>query len=282
MQILSDIRYADNHTMDAYIPAQEPAGAVIVLHSGWFGGDKADIAPLAKRLADAGLAVFAPSFRLPPHALFSVSRSDVLAAVNWVLASDFSIQKESLAIWGFSVGGTLAIEAALSTSLPAVAWSAMIDLKGFMHETTVLADRDYDHDFSRLSRASIEVDGRNDPLLRTLILEFVSNNASWLPTATPICRVTDEAGAILMFNAVAELVPSEGAMVLQRALSDVGVPSTVSILAGSTHGHGNLDAGFNQAVRFTKESFRIGVDGQLRASVGSQLENDRVQIGTVH
>jgi acetyl esterase/lipase len=255
MQVFKDIRYADGHVIDVYTPSEPGGGAVLILHCGWFQSDKAEAADIAERLCQAGVCAFVPSYRMPPHTLFSAARGDALAALNWMLRSEYTFDRDHVAVWGFSVGGTLAVEVALAAGVPGVTWSAMIDLKGFMADTASIADKDYDHDFSGLTRDDIELSGRNDPLLRNLVLQLVANNTSWLATHTPLCRVSRNAGPLLMINGVEELVPADGAMALQRALAGVGVPTTVSLIAGKQHGRRNLHAAFPQALEFTLSQF---------------------------
>ncbi len=256
MNIQSDIRYGENQQIDVYIPKEPNGAAVLMLHCGWFQSDAKETAGTARMLCEAGVCVFVPTYRMPPHTLFSAARSDALAALNWMLGSEFTFDRNRVTVWGFSVGGTLAVEVALAAGIAAVTWSAMIDLKGFIDDTAAIADDDYYNDFFGAARDNIETGGRNDLVLRHLVLQLVANNKSWLATSTPICRASREAGPLLMINAIDELVPPQGAMALQRALAQVGVASTVSILTGKNHGRRNIPTAFPQALDFTLAQLR--------------------------
>lgn len=256
MNVQSDIRYGENHQIDVYIPKEPNGAAVLMLHCGWFQSDAKETAGTARMLCEAGICVFVPTYRMPPHTLFSAARSDALAALNWMLGSEYTFDRNRVTVWGFSVGGTLAVEVALAAGVAAVTWSAMIDLKGFIDDTAAIADDNYCNDFCGGARDDIETGGRNDLVLRRLVLQLVANNTSWLATSTPICRASRESGPLLMINAVDELVPPQGAMALQRALAGVGVASTVSILAGKNHGRRNIPTAFPQALDFTLARLR--------------------------
>jgi len=266
MKLHSDIRYADHHLVDVYEPSSFAKGAILLLHGGWLNGDKSDLSAVGEMLAERGYTAFVPNFRLPPHALFSESRGDVLLALTWMAGSSFEFDRTRIATWGFSAGGTLATEVALSESVPAVSWSGMIDLQTFMRETTLLADKDYDFDLAGQTRDVVEHGGRNDALLRNLVLQLVSNNASWLASSTPLSRVSETSGPMMMINAVSELVWADGAMAMQRALTEAGVASTLTILPGSSHGQANLIAAFDDALHFVEQQFLLRSSGSSKAA----------------
>lgn len=255
MQIHTDIRLSSHDRVDVYVPDGTASGAILLLHRGWFDGDKSDDRELALALCTEGFVVFAANYRLPPLTTLTSARFDALAALNWAVNSEFVFDRGRIAVWGSSVGGSLAVEVALEAGVPAVSWSAPIDLKDFIERTTVIGDRDYDHDFSLVTVEDAESMGTNEALMRILILQLVSNNVSWLASAEPLARVSPRSGPVMLVNSMDELVPKSGALAMEKALSDHGVLSTVTVLPGKSHGKGYASDAFSASVDFTRQAF---------------------------
>ncbi len=253
MHVLYDIRYHDQLCIDVYQPT-EACGGVLLLHSGWLDSDKSAVAHLASRIAENGFVVFAADYRLPPHVPFASSRFDALAAINWIQQAEFEFDVNKLAVWGVAVGGTIATEVALSAGLPCVSWSAPIDLKGFIEQTNVQADRDFDRDFGCVRLADLSTIGPDDGLLRQLIFGLVSNNVSWLEASTPLSRVGASSGPMLFVNSLRELVPASGVFEMQRALTQVGVCSMSCILPGERHGPAYSDNALPASLEFLRRA----------------------------
>jgi acetyl esterase len=236
VEVIHDQAYRPGLAMDIYGRSANGAAIVLLHGGGWFHGDKSKDADLAARLALTGFQVFVPNYGLTPDHPFPGGREDVLAVIEWVIASDHPFDRGKVAIWGGSAGGNLAVEAALSTGRPAVSWSGLLDLKGFIAETDdTPAAAAPDVDFSKISSAAINQGGRNDPFLRWVILQLVANNRDRLEEATPIGRASARSGPIFMANSIGEFVRPTDAMHMQAALCAVGVESVVQLLTGTQH-----------------------------------------------
>ncbi|WP_195909655.1 alpha/beta hydrolase [Rhizobium tubonense] len=241
MNIDFDQPFSETCNADVYIPSSPAIGGVLLLHGGgWFKGDKSDQRLLAERLRCEGFLVCAANYRLAPAHPFPQSRDDALAALQWLKDSSYEFDRDRLVIWGNAVGGNLAVEVALTSGYPAVSWSGILDIKGFMEQSSAIAHEDYDHDFTHANLAVSDQHGRNDAYVRWAILQLIGNDMSRLAEITPIGRVTSRSGGILMVNSLDEIIPADGALHMQNSLMKSGVPSTVHLLAGSAHGLGYM------------------------------------------
>lgn len=252
--ITRDIVYKDNLKLDLY-SGDNVKGAIIDIHGGgWFHGDKAKDEDLATRLAQEGYIVFVPNYRLTPAVTFPAGREDILFVLEWIKKSAYVFNRNKIAVWGSSAGGNLAVEVALLTGIPAVSWSGPIDLEGFILETDGKAsEASSNQDFSKISSASINQGGRNDPFLRWVIYELMGNDRSRLKEITPLNRVTPASGPMYMAGSMNEFVPSDGALKMQKALLDAGVPSTVQLVPGTQHAKGYMESAIRESLLFLDE-----------------------------
>jgi acetyl esterase len=237
--------------VDVYEP-DGSRGAIVLLHGGgWFHGDKAKDEDLATLLAQDGYLVFVPNYRLAPKNPFPAARGDVIDAADWAVASSYRFDRAKLAFWGTSAGGNLAVEAALLTGRPAVSWSGPLDLQRFIDQTDgTPAATAPTEDFANISSANINQTGRNDAFLRWVILENVAGDRSLLPAATTVDRATKDSGPVYMVNSIGEFVYPDGAMAMQKALTEVGVESSVHLVPGTAHAKGYLDTALSDSVAF--------------------------------
>lgn len=92
-------------------PKQSKMPAVVIIHGGgWRTGDRSQHIPLARELAKAGYVAITVEYRLSTIALYPAAVNDVKAAIRWTRANagKYKIDKEKVAILGFSAGGELA------------------------------------------------------------------------------------------------------------------------------------------------------------------------------
>jgi acetyl esterase len=259
IDVTSDITYKDDLALDVYGQSHNDAAIVLLHGGGWFHGDKAKDADLATRLAEDGYLVFVPNYELTPAHPFPGGRDDVLDAIAWVKDSEYAFYRDKLAVSGTSAGGNLAVEAALATGRPAVSWSGPLDLQGFIEETdgTPAADAPT-QDFSQISSADINQDGRNDPFLRWVILGLVGQDRSQLPAATTVKRASAEGGPVYLANSIGEFVPPGDAMRMQRELCAVGVESIVQLIPGTLHAKGYTDSAIGGSLAFLERVLNVG------------------------
>lgn len=255
--IIKDIIYKDDLKLDLYT-GKNDKGAVIDIHGGgWFHGDKMKDEDLATRLAQEGYLVIVPNYRLTPLAVYPAGKEDILASLDWLKNAPYTFDRSKIAIWGSSAGGNLSIELALTTGLPAISWSGIIDIESFILETDgKAAEEKADIDFANMPSAKINQGGRNDAFLRWCIYGLIGGNRDLLKEATPLTRVSAKSGSIFMANSMDEFVPADGALKLQKALLDVGVPTTVQLVSGTLHAKGYMADAIDASLKFLDTIFQ--------------------------
>ena len=107
----------DAQTLDLYRPDRdEPAPLLVLVHGGdWTGGDKADLAGLARLCARQGLAVASVNHRLAPAHGHPAALQDVALACRWLHAhaADLGVEDANIHLGGIGSGGQLALVVSL-------------------------------------------------------------------------------------------------------------------------------------------------------------------------
>ena len=135
--------------------------------------------------------------------------------------------------------------------IPAISWSGIIDIEGFILDTDDKAsEKKDDLDFAHIPSANINQGGRNDAFLRWCIYSLIGNDRSLLREATPLTRVGSKSGPIYMANSMDEFVPADGALKLQHALLNAGVPTTVQLVTGTLHAKGYMADAIDASLSF--------------------------------
>ena len=103
--------HLDKHRLDIYLPAS-PANApvVVFVHGGAFmQGDRRGFARLGRDLANQGIVVIVPSYRLFPDSDAQGATRDIAAAIAWTLAhaSTYGINAKRLYLVGHSAGAQI-------------------------------------------------------------------------------------------------------------------------------------------------------------------------------
>lgn len=114
--------------MDLYVPEGPPRGTVILVHGG--GGHGRLLAPFAIPLWRAGYRVLAPD--LPEYGLTRVPQTAKTELADWsALVADLAaLQVEPVSVVGMSIGGTVALHAAMRTdAVDAVVVTTLLDLQ---------------------------------------------------------------------------------------------------------------------------------------------------------
>jgi len=101
---------------DIFLPdAGAPRPAAILLHGGgWRGGNRVNMHPRARRLAEHGVVAIAAEYRLTGEARWPAHIQDVKACIRWLRSSadSLGVHRDQIALVGFSAGAHLALLAA--------------------------------------------------------------------------------------------------------------------------------------------------------------------------
>jgi acetyl esterase/lipase len=254
--VIKDLAYGPDprHRADVYLPAAPNGAGVLLAHGGgWWMGDKSMETHLASALADAGYVTAAINYRLADGAaganLFPTQADDVSAALDWFAAGPHRAPSGRYAAMGGSSGGNLAVEAAIRHSIPAVSWSGLLDLEGFMASHADAIPRQAIID-AGAQPGGIDQGGPDPAYYKWLVLNLLGGDLSRLHEATPSSRVGPATGPMFLANSLAELVPAGEAPRLALALVEAGIPAETMILAGSRHAEGYFTDAMPAALAF--------------------------------
>ncbi|HEY1368447.1 MAG TPA: alpha/beta hydrolase [Gaiellaceae bacterium] len=207
--------------LDAFVPRdRHGVPAVILVHGGgWTAGDRASLAPTARRLAALGFAAFSIDYRLAPTWRFPAPVDDVGRAVAWVRshAARFDLDPARVGLIGSSAGANLVLLTALRRPdlvRAVVSWSAPTDLLAFFHESS-------------------------DEHVLAAIRTYVGCAPKTCPAryraASPVGLVGRGDPAVLVANSSREIVPLAQARALAARLTRAGVPHRVIVFPGTRH-----------------------------------------------
>lgn len=132
VSVVSNISYRENDKhalLDIYTPQQEALGdsllpVVIWTHGGaWLSGDKTDVTPYFKKLAQQGFVVVALNYSLAPAKQYPHQAEQVNAAYGFVQKNivDYKGDSSKLVLAGDSAGAQLSSQVAALTTNPSYA-----------------------------------------------------------------------------------------------------------------------------------------------------------------
>lgn len=101
---------------DLYLPLKSGLKpAVIVVHGGGWDHRSGDMESICKKLASEGIAAFNITYRLAPEHLYPKAVTDVKDAITWLSrnSSQYEIDPQKIAGWGYSAGANLILLAGL-------------------------------------------------------------------------------------------------------------------------------------------------------------------------
>jgi acetyl esterase/lipase len=229
----TDISYDDRFAitrMDAYLPADTPRGAVVVIHGGgWRAGLGRDgMADHSRRLAAAGYAAFNIDYRVTPDGgEFPHAVQDCICALAYVRAhaADYAIDPARIAALGYSAGGHLVSMLGTAAGDPIVAPDCAA-----AGDTGPVA-------------AVIAGAGPEDMMLMPevdVVVAFVGGTKADAPEryvqASPISYVAPGAPPFLFVTGASDwFVDPEHAHRMQDALTAVGTDSRLLEIPGGGH-----------------------------------------------
>jgi acetyl esterase len=183
------------------------------------GCEAPDDRAVVSRFTAAGLLVHDFVCRLSPTYTFAEARDDLFDRYVWLARSDYAFDRSRIVLFGVSMCGNLAVEAAIATGTPAVSWSGPLDL------------RDGDPN------------GSDDQAREE---------------ASPVYRVHPSCGPIYLANSLDEVVPAAQPLRMHAALVAAGVPTTLQLLRGVRHGYEYLDDAIGPTISFVQHATRVG------------------------
>jgi acetyl esterase/lipase len=242
VSVTKDLPYGPDprHRLDLYRPNAKVAGVVVDIHGGgWWTGDKSSELALAGTLSEAGYLVAVPNYRLADGAarknLYPAQVDDVGAVLGWLTGTGLAPDPSRIGVVGTSSGGNLAVEMAVRHGVPAVSWSGLLDLDGFVARHPGVIPRRADVSGGP---GAIDQGGPDDRYYMWLVRNLLGGDLKRAAEATPIHRVGPSTGPIYLANSLAELVPAGEPVALASALVGAGLPVEVAILPGSRHAEG--------------------------------------------
>ncbi|RZA33093.1 MAG: hypothetical protein EOP92_22665 [Lysobacteraceae bacterium] len=228
VQVRKDLVYAQRDALklglDLYLPGPsgKPAPLVILVHGGgWGTGERANMAPLAARLAARGYAAATVSYRLSGQARYPAAIEDVKEALHWLRkgADSFGIDPGRVAIAGGSAGGQIA---SLVGMLEPKAIRAVVSIDGLSDFTSEEARRHEDDPAKNPSAAGAWFGGR-----------YAEKEALWRD-ASPLAHAGKDSPPVLFITSG---VPrfSVGREAMAAKLAAHGIHTDTVALAGTPH-----------------------------------------------
>jgi acetyl esterase/lipase len=228
VQVRKDLVYLQRDdlslALDLYLPGPtgKPAPLVILVHGGgWASGERANMAPLAARLAARGYAAATVSYRLSGQARYPAAIHDVKEAVRWLRgnAGSLKIDPARVAISGGSAGGQIA---ALVGMTEPQAIRAVVNIDGLSDFTTESARQNEDDPSKKPSAAGAWFGGR-----------YSEKQALW-HEASPITHAGKDSPPVLF---IVSGVPrfSVGREAMAAKLASHGIHSDTVALPDTPH-----------------------------------------------
>lgn len=222
--------------MDLYRPrVAGPVPVVLYVHGGgWRDGDRRGgvfFPEVSRGLTARGVAVAAIDYRLAPAAVFPAQIEDTACAVRYLRshARKLRLDPDRIGAWGESAGGHLVAllgTADRSAGFDVGDWPdassrvrAVVDLFGYT-------------DLTRLGEAVPDA----AEIARTVFATTPDDTAT-LARYSPVTYVSADDPPFLILQGDADpIVVPAWSVLLDRRLRDAGVPSTLVMVRGGTHG----------------------------------------------
>ncbi len=231
--------------LDLFLPAptRGVVPAIVLVHGGgWRAGARANLAPMAARLAERGIAAATISYRLAGEAPYPAAIHDVKAALRWVRtnAATYAIDAERIAVGGGSAGGQIASLAGVTNGVAqfdpdagaggggdgsmavSSAAQAIVNIDGLSDFTSPEARLHEDDPAKKPSAAGFWLGGR-----------YAEKSALW-HEASPTFHVS-AATPPMLFIGSAQPRFAVGREAMVDKLTRVGVASRVLLLPATPH-----------------------------------------------
>lgn len=251
VQLTADIPYAETEnprqTLDLLLPRErsdKTLPVIVFVHGGaWRHGDKrTGLSRLAKFVASGEYAAISVGYRLSGEAIWPAQIHDCKAAIRWIRASaqEHNLDPERIAVWGSSAGGHLVAMLGTSGDVEALEGelgphanrsSRVACVVDFYGPTDLLRMNEM-----ALPTANFDHDDPKSP--ESLLLGgAVQGKKAEAATANPLTYVTKEDPPFLIVHGTQDpLVPLGQSKLLDEALAEVKVESTLVTVEGGLHG----------------------------------------------
>lgn len=242
-----NIPYANDtshfHLLDIYLPAntKKPLPLVIWIHGGaWMLNDKyADMGYMkntVKSFLDSGYALASIDYRYSTVAAFPAQIQDCNQAIQFLYdhASRYSIDKNKIALIGFSAGGHLASLIGLSSNNHIASFFAAGQRPTFKIKTVL--DFYGPADFVMLGGVTDTAVNNNKNAVAILLGAMPLKRPDLAKTASPVTYVDkDDPPFLIVQGEKDESVPYTQSIMLQSWLQLAGVKNDIIIVPGAPH-----------------------------------------------
>ncbi|UTF60400.1 alpha/beta hydrolase [Gilvimarinus sp. DA14] len=254
-------------TLDLYRPAKtqgSPTPGVILVHGGgWQSGYRTHLAPIAIKLAEAGIAAATISYRLAPEALYPAAIYDTKAALRWMRsnAATYKINPDQLVVAGSSAGGQIASLTGVTNGLEK--FDPQAATRKVSSDAQLIINIDGLSDFTSEKARKYEDAPREKPSSAVLWLggHYAEQTANW-HEASPIYYV-DEHTPPILFLASGRTRFYVGRDEMIRRLNQHGIPSKVVTFSNTPHSFWLFDPWMQPAASamaaFIKEQFAANI-----------------------
>ena len=223
--------------LDAYTPddAAPKHPAIVLVHGGGFlYGDKAFYAPMGRRLAAKGYAVFSVNYRLAPKNRYPAAVDDVQRAVRWLRAhaAAYHLDPDHIGALGDSAGGYLVTMLGTRDTRD----NSDADLAKFSSKVQCVVDLYGPTDFT-IPPTTSGVGPQGIFLLTQFFGKPPEQAVDLYKDGSPIIYVTKASAPFLIVHGTADpLVPPDQSRRLHDALKAAGVSVTLVELYKYAHG----------------------------------------------
>ncbi len=204
---------------------------------------------VVERFQASGILVSEICCPLSKSYSFAQARDDIFASHVWFAHSQNVFDRSRIVLFGASIHGNLAVEAAIATGSPAVTWSAPLDLLHLddPNRAAAIVGAPGEQEVRPTSAA------RDD--LRARIAAFAPD-PSTREEASPAYHLHSGCGPLYLVNSLDEAVPATQALHMQAALTNADVPATLQFIRGSAHAYEYLDAAIEPTIHFMQTATR--------------------------